>query len=195
MVTEMGVLHFASPCTLHPIWMGHRCAVLDHPTVPANGHSVSKFHRHATELGNPIRIHPMHIWEGLTNFHRSLTPTQSTPPNPETRRAHLSAMNFQGRRSCRRCTQPIVDTNPAQEHPLKGQSQVQTRPQLRPSHPLAGQPQLRMSLPRQLFAFPPSSSYAVHWRYRKQTEIPLGVPNHRIYLREAMTPKDRQVSN
>ena len=63
MVAEVGIPHFTNPPTFHSIWMGHGRTVSYLTTVPADGHTMTKFHRQSTELGNPIRFQTVYIWE------------------------------------------------------------------------------------------------------------------------------------
>jgi hypothetical protein len=62
MVGKVGVLEFANPPTFHPIRMEKRSTVSDHTAIPADGHTMAKFHRHTFELGS-IWLEPVFIRE------------------------------------------------------------------------------------------------------------------------------------
>ena len=61
MVFKMGVRHFTNHWVFYPIRMGNRRTVSDHTAVPADGHTMGKFHSHAAEWSS-VWFLSVYIW-------------------------------------------------------------------------------------------------------------------------------------
>ena len=199
MVSEGTFVPLCHVTSFHPVRAGNRRAVSDLPAIPADGHAVAKFHRHALELYllSLFQPHAVHVGEDkvpvLPVAHHFLQPhTEGLRGivHVEVRRIPKVNAHVDG----------VTNTLSTLQH-------LHLLPKFLPEFlpKLVAEVVVGFSVVSVVVTVVVVSAVAValnrrngraiHRRNRAQTRVPLGIPYHRVHLREATPPKVCQVSN
>ncbi|KAI2505030.1 hypothetical protein MHU86_9386 [Fragilaria crotonensis] len=153
-----------------PIRTGNRRAVSDNSAIPADGHTMAKLHRHAVELGSSI-------WSYAVATNSRVDAHVHGVPNPLATFQHLHSLP----KILTHVTAIVVDD--VNVTIVIVTVIVVVVVVTIDNVPITSTP-----------AVDRRKDDAVHRRNRTQTGVPLGVPYNGVHLREATTPKDRQVN-